>query len=66
MSSKIALLALALGVSTAIAPRAEAYVVYKVDNPARNFTLFIYNSPGFITIDTVVPVADLAYFAPPR
>ena len=59
------LLASALGASGAIAPRAQAFVVYTADNPARNFTLFIYDSPGFITIDTVVPVADLAYFAPP-
>jgi hypothetical protein len=27
--------------------------------------LFTCDSPGFITTDTVVPVADLAYFAPP-
>jgi hypothetical protein len=65
MVSKTALLALALGVSVAIAPGAQAFVAYTVDNPAANFTLFTYDSPGFITTDTVVPVADLAYFAHP-
>ena len=59
------LLALALGATAAVASQAQAYVIYKVDNPARNFTLFIYHSPGFITTDTVVPVADLFYAAPP-
>ena len=65
MVSKTALLALALGVSVAFAPRARAFVAYTANNPAANFTLFTYDSPGFITTDTVVPVADLAYFAPP-
>jgi hypothetical protein len=46
-------------------PPAEAEVVYTVNNSARNFTLFIYDSPTFITTDTVVPAVDLAYFAPP-
>ncbi len=59
------LLTSALGASGAIAPGANAFVVYTANNPARHFTLFTYDSPGFITTDTVVPVADLAYFAPP-
>jgi hypothetical protein len=66
MVSKIALLALAVGTFVTVAPRAQAFVAYTVDNPASNFTLFTYDSPGFITTDTVVPVANLAYFAPPR
>ncbi len=62
MRWKIALLGMAL-VAMAT-PRADAYVIYKVDNPAANFTLFIYHSPGFITSDTVVPVAGLTFAAP--
>jgi hypothetical protein len=65
MVCRAAILALALGIGAAVAPQAQAYVIYKLDNPARNFTLLIYHSPGFITTDTVVPVADLFYFAPP-
>jgi PEP-CTERM motif len=65
MRLKIALLALAGGLTAAVTSGANADVIYKADNPARHFTLFVYDSPGFITTDTVVPVADLAYFAPP-
>ena len=65
MVSKTALLALALGVSVAFAPQARAFVAYTANNPAAHFTLFAYDSPGFITTDTVVPVADLAFFAHP-
>ena len=65
MVSRGLLLVLALGASAAIAPRAQAFVAYTVNNPARNFTLFTYDSPIFITSDITVPVSDLAYFAPP-
>jgi hypothetical protein len=59
------LTAFALGASTVMAPHAQAFVVYTVDNPAKHFTLFTFDSPGFITTDTLVPVADLTYFAAP-
>jgi hypothetical protein len=59
-----ALVALAVAF-VAIAPAAQAFVAYTANNPAAHFTLFTYDSPGFITTDTVVPAADLAYFAPP-
>jgi hypothetical protein len=59
-----ALLSLALG-SSLVAPPAQAFVAYTVDNPVAHFTLFTYDSPSFITTDTTVPAAELAYFAPP-
>jgi len=62
---RCSLAALALGASAVAAPQAQAFVVYTVDNPARHFTLFTYDSPGFITTDTVVPAAALTYFAAP-
>jgi hypothetical protein len=55
----------ALGAFVAFSPPAQAFVAYTANNPASHFTLFTYDSPDFITTDTVVPVADLAYFAPP-
>jgi outer membrane autotransporter protein len=58
---KITFLASALGLSAAFASPAQAEVVYTVKNPAQNFTLFIYVSPTFITTDTMVAGADLAY-----
>ena len=61
MSPKIAFLASGLGLSAALASPAQAQVVYTVKNPPQNFTLFIYDSPTFITTDTVVAGADLAY-----
>jgi len=62
MRLKIALLALAF--AAAVASPADAYVIYKVDNPARDFTLFVYDSPGFITSDTLVDVSGLAFANP--
>jgi hypothetical protein len=38
--------------------------VYTVLNPANNFTLFVYDSPTFITTDTMVGVAQLAFANP--
>lgn len=64
MFSKIAVLALALGASAAIVPPAQASVVYTSYNTAVQFTLFIYDLPGFITTDTTVPVSDLAFANP--
>jgi hypothetical protein len=66
MVSKLAFLALAVGAFAVEAPRAQAFVAYTVENPVQNFTLFTYDSPGFITTDTgVIPAGNLAYFAPP-
>jgi len=59
-----ALLASAVALGLVTAPRAQADVVYTVFNPAANFTLFIYDSPVFITTDTVVGVAQLAFANP--
>ncbi|MBV9937562.1 MAG: autotransporter domain-containing protein [Acidobacteriaceae bacterium] len=64
MSPKINLLASALGLWAALASLAQAEVVYTVKNPAVSFTLFTYDSPTFITTDTVVPVANLAFANP--
>ena len=64
MFLKPALLASAIGLCLLAAPYAQATVVYTVFNPARNFTLFIYNSPSFIVTDTTVGVAQLAFANP--
>lgn len=64
MTSRIALLALACGLAAAVTSRAEASVIYKVDNPKNHFTLFIYDSPGFITTNTLVDVSGLAFANP--
>lgn len=64
MCLKSALLASALAVSLGVASRAQAEVVYTVFNPANHFTLFVYDSPDFITTDTMVPVAQLAFANP--
>jgi hypothetical protein len=65
MSPKITFLASALALSTALATHAHADVIYRVFNPANNnFTLFIYDSPTFITTDTTVGVAQLAFANP--
>jgi len=64
MSPKITFLASALGLSVALASHAHADVIYTVLNPANNFTLFVYDSPTFITTDTAVGVAQLAFANP--
>jgi hypothetical protein len=64
MVSKIALLALAVGTFVTVAPRAQAFVVYTVDNPVANFTLFAYDSPSFVTTNTAVPASGLAFVNP--
>ena len=64
MRLKSALLASALAFSLGIASGAQAEVVYTVFNPANHFTLFVYDSPDFITTDTMVGVAQLAFANP--
>jgi PEP-CTERM motif len=67
MSSKIGVLASALGLSVAMIPHAHADVVYTVQNPFAApfpFILFVYDSPTFITTDTTVPAAQLAFANP--
>jgi hypothetical protein len=61
MSSKIALLATALGLLAAMTPPANADVIYEVSNPSADFVFFVYDSPQFITTDTVVPGSALAF-----
>ncbi len=39
-------------------------MIYTVFNPTRHFTLFIYDSPTFITTDTAVGSAQLAFINP--
>ena len=64
MCLKSALLASALAFSLGMTSRAQAEVVYTVFNPANHFTLFVYDSPDFITTDTVVGVGQLAFANP--
>ena len=52
------------GLLLATASKVDADVVYTVLNPANNFTLFVYDSPTFITTDTMVGVAQLAFANP--
>ena len=47
-----------------LAAPAQADVFYTVFNPSRNFTLFTYDSPAFITTITDVDVAQLAFANP--
>ena len=54
----------ALAVATAMAPQAHAFVEYTSYNTARHFTLFVYDSPGFITTDTTVDVSHLVFANP--
>ncbi len=68
MIQKIAaVFATALGILAALAPPARASVIYTVQNPAappHPFILFVYDSPTFITTDTIVPVEDLTFANP--
>ena len=67
MCLRAVLLAAATGLCLANVPRAQADVVYTVFNPfaaPSPFTLFIYDSPTFITTDTTVDVAQLAFANP--
>jgi hypothetical protein len=64
MCLRPALLASAIGLCLATVQRAQADVVYTVFNPSRNFTLFVYDSPTFITTNTTVDAAQLAFINP--
>ena len=64
MRLKTSLLAFVLSVSAALASEARADIIYTSSNPAAKFTLFVYDSPDFITTDTTVPIANLAFAAP--
>ena len=64
MCLKPALLASAVALGMVTTSRAQADVVYTVFNPANHFTLFVYDSPEFITIGTMVGVAQLAFANP--
>ena len=58
------LLAAAIGLCLANVHRAKAEVIYTVFNPVAApfpFVLFVYDSPTFITTDTTVDVAHLAF-----
>lgn len=61
MFAKIAFLVSALGLSAVVAPQANASVIYEVFNPSAKFVFFVYNSPKFITTDTLVPASSLAF-----
>jgi hypothetical protein len=61
MCLKPALLASAVALGMVTTSRAQAEVVYTVFNPVNHFTLFVYDSPEFITIGTMVGVAQLAF-----
>ena len=60
MFTRMALLASAIGLAATASP-AHAFVVYSMTNPSANFVFFSYDLPGFITTNTVVPAADLAF-----
>ena len=55
MVTRMTLLASALSLMAASVSPAHAYVVYSVINPSADFVFFTYDSPNFITTDTVVP-----------
>ena len=61
MTMRTVLLASALALPAATMSPADAYVVYSVTNPSRDFVFFTYDSPSFITTDTVVPGSALAF-----
>jgi len=62
MHTKIALLtsALTLGIAITSSP-ASAEVIYSVINPSADFVFFKYDSPTFITTDTLVPASALSF-----
>ena len=68
MAPKHVLLAVLLGLIGVVPARGVASpVVYTVFNPVAPpfpFVLFIYDSPGFITTDTTVSAAQLAFINP--
>jgi hypothetical protein len=52
---------LGLLLAAAIGSQANASIIYEVFNPSANFVFFTYDSPQFITTDTVVPGSSLAF-----
>jgi hypothetical protein len=61
MPARMTLFASAFGLAAAMAPQAKADVIYTVFNTANGFTLFVYDAPAYITTDTTVSGAQLAY-----
>ena len=61
MVTRMTLLASALSLMAASVSPAHAYVVYSVINPSADFVFFTYDSPNFITTDTVVPASSLTF-----
>ena len=61
MRLKSAMLVCAAGICLVAAPHAKADVLYSVQNPTTNFVFFTYDSPNFITMDTLVPASDLIF-----
>lgn len=61
MFSRMALLASALTAMALIPTLAGATVIYSVTNPSANFVFFVYESPTFITSDTLVTAAELTF-----
>ena len=61
MPARMTLFASTLGLAAAMASQAKADVIYTVFNTANGFTLFVYDAPAFITTDTTVSGAQLAY-----
>ena len=62
MLMRTTLLASAFGLAAAAAPLpADAFVIYSVINPTADFVFFSYDSPGFITSDTLVPGSALTF-----
>jgi hypothetical protein len=61
MSTRMTFFASALGLAAAMASQTKADVIYTVFNTANGFTLFVYDAPAFITTDTTVSGAQLAY-----
>lgn len=52
---------LGLLMAAAVASQANASIMYEVFNLSANFIFFTYDSPQFITTDTVVPGSSLAF-----
>jgi hypothetical protein len=61
MRTRTALLTSALTLGIAIVSPAWADVIYSVTNPSADFVFFKYDSPTFITTDTLVPASALSF-----
>lgn len=58
MLTRFALLAFAF---TGLTLPAQADVIYSVTNPSAHFVFFTYDSPAFITTDTLVTASELSF-----